>query len=161
MKTPLNHKTAFGYFRLGLVTGLLDKRALVKWADVQIMSSPAPTPEIIELSLSESRPYSEIIWLLSHFEGEPSCELTPKLLLAYAGILLENDTGRAPDLIMGLRLLNEEEYLPQEVKIQLTELERHLEQHTQASLSYQALVERLAGFLDKYTAYRPQLAQLA
>ena len=159
--TPLDHKTAFGYFRLGLVTGLLDKRALVEWADAQIMSSPAPTPEIIELSLSESRPYSEIIWLLSHFEGEPSCELALKLLLAHAGILLESDPDRAPDLIMGLRLLNEEEYLSKEVKIQLTDLECHLKRHAQASLSFQALVGRLAEFLDKYTAYRPQFGQLA
>ena len=161
MTTHLDHKTAFGYFRMGLVTGLLDKRAPVVWADEQIMSSSTPTSEIIELSLSGNRPYSEIIWLLSYFEGKPSDELSLKLLLARAGVLLESDPGRAPDLIMGLRLLNEEEYLSKEIKNQLTDLKRHLEQHAQASLSFQELVERLTGFLNKYTAYRPQLAQLA
>ena len=161
MTPPLNHKTAFGYFRLGLVTGLLDKRALVTWADAQIMSSSIPTPEIIELSLSGSRPYSEIIWLLSYFEGKPGDELPLKLLLARAGILLESDPARARDLIMGLRLLNEEEYLSKEIKNQLTDLKRHLERHARADLSFQELVERLADFLDHYAAYRPQLAQLA
>ena len=35
----LDRKTAFDYFRLGLVTGLVDRQALVAWADQEIMRS--------------------------------------------------------------------------------------------------------------------------
>ena len=157
----MKYKDIFGYFRLGLVTGIVQKSALVAWADSEIMRCPIPTPEIIELSLSGSRPFSEIIWLLSSFEGMPSSALALKLLLARAGLLLEQEPHRASELIGGLRLLNEEEFVPKATKARVSVLVRDLALFKQDEINLSELIQGVAGFLDDYKLYRAQLVQLS
>jgi hypothetical protein len=153
----LDKKSAFGYFRMGLVTGMVEKRELIEWADREIVRCPEPDDEIIELALCGSRPHSEIIWLLSSFEGELDYGLSLPLLLARTGISFERDPWRARDIVMGLRLLNEEEKLPDGVRIQLTALRHQLERVDQRETSLDELGERLSRFLQGYTSYRPLL----
>lgn len=153
----LDRKTAFDYFRLGLVTGLIDRQALVQWADREIMRDPTPEPEIIELSLAGDRPYSEIIWLLSSFTSQWQSKLNDglpaKLLLARAGGLLEQDPGRVVDIMMGLRLLVEEDFLPKELKSRLGSLKQSLDLYRQAAISLEDLVQTLSNFLQEYSGY--------
>ena len=151
MDVTIHLKDAFSYFRMGLVTGLVDRPALVDWADSEILRSPSPGHEIMELSLCGRRPYSQIIRLLSGFERGADYRLSLKLLFARAGLLLEAEPGRATDIIMGLRLLNEEEYFPGEIKARLIGLRADLELHRQAALSAEELTARLAGFLAPYS----------
>jgi len=155
------NKDVFGYFRMGLVTGIVDKRSVVEWADNEIVRNPIPGHEVIELSLSSNRPYSQIIWLLSSFEGEPDYDLPLKLLLARAGVLLDQDPSRASAIIMGLRLLIEEEHLSKDVKSQLADLKSYLDMYKQTNISFEDLTTRLSSFLDRYADYRPQLNQIA
>jgi hypothetical protein len=145
---------------MGLVTGIVDKHSVVEWADREITRNPVPTHALIELSLSSQRPYSEIIELLSDFEGEPGYDPALKLLLARAGLLLEQDPGQAVRIIMGLRLLVEEQFLPQDEKALLIELTNCLNMHEQNKISYQELADRLAHFLEMYVDYRPRLSQV-
>jgi hypothetical protein len=149
----------FSYFRMGLVTGLIDKQTLIAWADDEIMRQPVPKPEIIELSLSMDRPYSEIIWLLNSFEGETDYDLPLKLLFARAGMLLDQDTGRAPQIIKGLRLLCEEHYLDKRLRAQLSELDCDLDMYNHAYMPAQDLVERLSTFLSDYAVYADDVRQ--
>jgi len=153
----LDRKTAFDYFRLGLVTGLVDRQALVAWADQEIMRSPVPEPEIIELSLAGDRPYSEIIWLLSSFTSQWQSKLNDglpaKLLLARAGVLLEQDPSRAVDIMMGLRLLIEEDFMPKELKSRLGALKQSLDMYRQSAVSLEDLVRKLSSFLQEYSQY--------
>jgi hypothetical protein len=142
---------------MGLVTGIVEKRELIVWADREIVRCPKPDDEIIQLSLCGSRPYSEIIWLLSSFEGELDYALSLPLLLARAGISFERDPRRARDIVMGLRLLNEEEKLPKDVRTQLLSLRDQLERCDQRGASPDALAERLSRFLEGYASYRPLL----
>ena len=119
--------------------------------------SAEPDDEIIELALCGSRPYSETIWLLSSFEGELDYTLSLPLLLARAGISFERDPRRARDIIMGLRLLNEEEKLPIGVRTQLVSLQDQLKRCDQSEVSLDKLGERLSRFLEGYASYRPLL----
>ena len=157
MHASVDHRDAFGYFRMGLVTGLIDKSALVAWADREILRDRTPGHALIELSLSGRRPYSQIIRLLTGFERGADYRVSLKLLFARAGRLLEAEPGRAADIIMGLRLLNEEEYFPAEIKARLLGLRADLELHRQGALSAEDLTDRLAGFLAPFAAYRELL----
>jgi len=157
MHNKLDKNGAFGYFRMGLVTGIVEKRELIEWADREIDRNPAPDDEIIELALCGSRPYSEIIWLLSSFVSEPDYGFSLPLLLARAGISFERDPWRARDIIMGLRLLSEEEKLPEGVRTQLATLRNQLERVDQSKSSLDELGECLSRFLEAYAGYRPLL----
>ncbi len=161
MDSQCTPRDAFGFFRMGLVTGLVDKQALVRWADCQIVNHSRPRHEIIELSLSGSLPYSQIIRLLTSFEGRADYTVSLPLLFARAGLLLEEEPARTEDIIMGLRLLNEEEYFPKELKSQISDLRSALETHRQAALAFEELVTRLSRFLEGYAAYRVLLHQTA
>lgn len=153
-------KQMLGYFRMGLVTGVVEIRSVVEWADHEIMQSPIPEDDIIELSLSGRLPYSQIIRILSSFQGEPDYDLPLKLLFARAGILYEEDPGRAAQLLMGLRLLNEEEYLPKEIRSQINELQKALDLYQQKILPHQEFAGCLSGFLDRYIDYRSLVFQI-
>jgi hypothetical protein len=159
MTQDFRTKDGLGYFRMGLVTGIVDKGALVEWADHVILHSPAFEYEMIELSLSGSRSYSEIVWILGDLEGQAEYGLSLKLLLAHAGLLLEEDPARAGDIIVGLRLLVEEMYFPKDVKSALVDLRNHLEMHHRSMISFEDLLRRLSAFLDPYRAYRSRLGQ--
>jgi hypothetical protein len=150
----------FSYFRMGLVTGLVDKQTLIAWADGEVMRQPIPQPEVMELSLSVNRPYSEIIWLLSSFEGEADYDLPLKLLFARAGMLLRQDASRAPKIVMGLRLLNEEEYLDKSLRAQLSDLVTALKMTERGDISMDDLLARVSLFLSDYDAYADDVCQV-
>jgi hypothetical protein len=159
MTASFRTKDAFGYFRMGLVTGIVDKHALVEWADHEIACNPRPEHEVIELALTGSQPYSQIIRLLTGFEGKADYSLSLQLVLARAGMLLEQDSGRTIEIIMGLRLLNEEEYFPRDVKLRIAELKDRLSLYRQAMLTLEELTLQLASFLDQYKDYRSMLCE--
>ena len=160
MNQPAGYKEMFGYFRMGLVTGLVDKAELIAWADREIMRCSIPEPEIIELSLSGKRPYSEIIWLLNQFEHGSHYQTSVNLLLARAGSLVEEADGQITDIIMGLRLLIEEEWLAKDIKAQLHRLRHSLEEYQSQAISAGRLAEQLTQFLAPYHPYRAQLTSL-
>lgn len=157
MPTSLSKRQLFNFFRMGLVTGLVDKESLIAWADREIMAEAVPDHRVIELALSERRSYSQIIWLLRGFQEEPDHDLPLKLILALAGLVVERDPGCSDEIIMGLRLLNEEEYLPRSVHEQTAALLESLTLHRQGRLSFAALQSKLAVFLAPYLVYRPLL----
>ncbi len=160
MSTPLSKRQIFNYFRMGLVTGLVDKPTLIAWADRRIMEEEVPDDRVIELALASRRSYSELIWLLRGFQGEPDHDLPLRLVLARAGVVLEAGAASAEHVIMGLRLLNEEEYLPVAVRHQIAGLRQNLEMCRGGELSRQELHALLAGFLDPYRDGRALLGQL-
>lgn len=124
------------------------------------MRTVLPKPEIIELSLCGKRPYSEIIWPLSQFEHGSHYPTTINLILARAGILAEEAGSQIIDIIMGLRLLIEEEWLAKDVKAQLHTL-KNLEQYQNQAITHDSLAEQLNQFLTPYHVYRPHLAWLS
>lgn len=159
MNTSFRTKDAYSYFRMGLVTGIVDKQSLVDWADSVILHNPSPERAIFELSLSGRRPHSQIIWMLNRFEKGADYALSLKLLLAQAGVSLERDPGRASAIIMGLRLLNEEEYFPKDVGAKITDLRDQLDRYEEGAIPHDELVHRLSEFLGEYAGYRALLNQ--
>jgi hypothetical protein len=135
------------------VTGLVDIETLVAWADRQILETPLPSPELIELSLSGRLPHSQIIRLLNLFQGIPDYDLPLKALLARAWRLHNGDPEKARKLWLGLRLLNAEERLPQEVRTGLVELVGFYQQFEQGLVSLEELSARLQAFLEPYAIY--------
>lgn len=160
MDQQMGYKEAFGYFRLGLVTGFVSKEELIDWADREIMDKPVAGPEIIELSLSRKRPYSEIIWLLSQFEHGSDYQASVNLFLARAGLLAEQANDQISPIIMGLRLLIEEEWLAKTTKASLQTLKQELEQYKSQAITHDNLAKQLNQFLAPYRVYRPHLAWL-
>jgi hypothetical protein len=160
MNQQVGYKEVFGYFRMGLVTGLVDKQELIAWADRQIIEKETAESEIIELSLCGKRPYSEIIWLLGQFEHGSDYQTSVNLILARAGLLAEQNSRKASDIIMGLRLLIEEEWLAKTVKAQLQTQKHNLEQYKSQAITYDSLAGQLRQFLAPYRQYRPHLTTL-
>ena len=152
-------KDAFSYFRMGLVTGLVDKAALIAWTDHQIMQTDSPSNALLELSLSGDRPYSELLWLLHGYERGADYSLSLRLLLAHAGVLLRQDPTRAADIIMGLRLLNEEEYFPKPIKVQLIALRAALDAYQRGEITESELNRHVVDFLQPYIDHAPLLPQ--
>jgi hypothetical protein len=159
MNTGFRTKDAYSYFRMGLVTGIVDKQSLVDWADSVIVRDPNPERAIFDLSLSGRRRHSQIIWMLNRFERGADYTLSLKLLLAQAGVSLERDPGRASAIIMGLRLLNEEAYFPKDVGSKIADLKDHLDTYEKGETPYDELVQRLSQFLGEYADYTSLLGQ--
>lgn len=145
---------------MGLVTGLVDKEAMIAWADAEILHEAAPDDRIIELALSEKRSYSAIIWLLRDFQGLPNYDLALEALFARAGQLLAADPGRMIDILMGLRLLDEEEYLPSAAREPIRELKAAMASYRQDALPLSGLQTLLTSFLARFRSYEPLLAYL-
>lgn len=145
---------------MGLVTGLIDKVSLIAWADAQILAAAIPDDRLIDLSLSGHRSYSAIVWLLREFQGSPTYDLALEALLARADQVLTADPSRAMDIALGLRLLDEEEYLPKAVRAPIQALKTAIDDQRRGELSLPALQAQLAGFLARFRPYGSLLEHL-
>ncbi|MCB9418505.1 MAG: hypothetical protein H6667_01770 [Ardenticatenaceae bacterium] len=157
---PFTYKEAVGYFRMGLVTGLVSKQELIDWADREILRHEIVEPDIVELSFCGKRPYSEIIWLLGQFEHGSHYQTSVNLILARADLLQQQAIFPASDIITGLRLLIEEMWLDKATKSQLQMLKDNLEQYKRQAINNDSLSEQLTQFLAPYRAFQPHLASL-
>jgi hypothetical protein len=138
------------YYRLGLVTGLVEIPELIAWADEQILISSVPPSELIDLSLSARLPHSQILRLLNQFQGAPQYDLPLALLFQRAAALLAAEPGRAVPILQGLRLLDAEEYLPPHLRPQIRRLDECLQGYRQGRLAAPELHQTLQEFLDPY-----------
>ena len=75
-------------------------------------------------------------------------------------MLLDLDTGRAQEIVMGLRLLTEEPYLPKNLCAQLSELDRCRAMAKQGDMSEDDFVERVSRFLSDYATYADDVRRL-
>lgn len=150
----LSKQEMFCYWRMGLVTGILDRQAAIAWADREILSTQIPDQDLIELSLAGRMTYSQMIYLLNRLQGAPACDRPLKALLAEAGRLLEAEPGRALEIARGLRLINSEEYLPGEARGQLAELEACLGQFLEGRLPEAEFIRVLGEWLSIYWPYQ-------
>lgn len=160
MNESFSYKEAVGYFRMGLVTGLVSKQELIDWADREILRNEDVEPDIVELSFCGKRPYSEIIWLLGQFEHGSNYQTSINLILARADLIREQASLPISDIIMGLRLLIEELWLDKATKAQLQTLKESLEQYKNQAITHDDLAEQLSQFLIDYQPYRPHLSPL-
>ncbi|MBX7236548.1 MAG: hypothetical protein K1X65_19350 [Caldilineales bacterium] len=160
MPPRLSPAQVFCYLRMGLVTGLIDKAALIAWADAEIMAAALPDDRIIDLALSQNRSYSAILWRLRDYQGPPIYELALEALLARAGRCLAADPGRATDIALGLRLLDEEEYLPPLIRRPIQDLKAAIDDWRRGHLSPAGLHAHLAAFLAPFRAYEALLDHL-
>jgi len=156
----LSDLDAYGYFRLGLATGLVDRSAPIAWADRQIMSDRPPTSEILELSLSGHLPYSQLIRLLTICHPSLDYDLPLFMLLARAGMLLESGERSAAELAYSLSLLLAEASLPELVKGTISELDESLGEERAGRITPQELAGRLAQVLAPYEVYREWLGEV-
>jgi hypothetical protein len=160
MNNNLTSEEQYAYLRMALVAGIVAKGEVIAWADHELLHNPEAGYELIELSLAGSQPYSQIIWLLNSFGGSGGNQTPLKLLFARAGLALAREPDRAREIIMGLRLINEEEYLPHEIRRALKALEANLERYERGEVTYQELHTGLKAFLEPYRKYRSWLEQV-
>ena len=156
----LSDLDAYGYFRLGLATGLVERTAPIAWADRQIMSDRPPTSEILELSLSGHLPYSQLIRLLTICHPSLDYDLPLFMLLARAGLLLESGERSAAEIAYNLSLLLAEAILPALLKSTISELQAALQDVGAGVISSQALADLLAQALEPYEVYRQWLGEV-
>ena len=150
----------FAFFRLSLATGLIQPAKVIAWADREILGmEDAPPHELIELSLSGSQPLSQIVGRLYDWQSYPGDPVPLEMLLARAGILLDNGAPCA-DLARELCLLLAENKLPGDLKRELKQLEAGREKYNREELSDPELGELLAAFLVPYQAARAWLPVL-
>lgn len=150
----ISDQDVFGYFRLGLATGLVERGVVIAWADREVMRRPIPPNEIIELCLSGHLPYSQLIRLLTSFHPSLDYDLPVRLVLARAALLL--DEGHpADELVVSIGLLAAEARLPGEIRELLRELDTNL-----GYLSPPELPGRLAELLRPYRGYQGYLQLL-
>ena len=146
----LSDEHIFGYFRLGLATGLVERGAVIEWADREVMRRPLPSYEIIELSLSGRLPYSQLIRLLTSFHPSLDYDLPVRLALGRAALLLD-DHHPPEELVASIDLLAAEARLPEEVRALLRELD---------GWASDELYTRLTGLLEPYRGYQHMLMEL-
>ena len=72
-------------FRLGLLTGILERQVVVKWADQLVMREESPAYFLIELSLSGQSNINDLTGLLDEYVGENKPEVSKRVVL---GLLL-------------------------------------------------------------------------
>lgn len=158
---PILHKEiVFGYFRLGLVTGILEKKDVIAWADREILHNPDLEPETIELSLSSHLNHSQLLSLLNLFQGTSISTMPIKLILARAGIILEIHPEKLNKLLLGVRLLIAEEYLPIDIREKLVDLEKSLVNQRQGKITSNTLQQKLVDLLEPYHKYRSLTTRL-
>lgn len=150
----------FAFFRLSLVTGLIEPADVIAWADHEILTSEgAPPHELIELSLPGSKPLSQMVGKLYDLQSDPGDPLPLEMLLARAEMLLENGASTA-DLARELNLLLAENKLPGDLKRKLKQLEAGREQFAAGEITESELREALAAFLALYREARAWLPVL-
>jgi hypothetical protein len=118
----LNYKEIFEFFRLALVTCLMEKEELIKWADDELLFRNDVNNDIIDLSLSGKLPYSQLIGLLNTFQGIPDHQLPIKLLFAYAISKCSADKEQIQSLISGLQMVKAEAHVEKKTVKEITEL---------------------------------------
>jgi hypothetical protein len=82
------------------------------------------------------------------------CERSLPILFGHAAEPLESDPQRAREIILGLRLLLAEEFLPAEFRKRLSALETDLHDFNQTSITRDELARRLAGRLVEDRIFR-------
>ncbi len=160
MNIELGKKDILCYFRMGLVTGLIEKQEVIAWADRVILQSEIPDSDIIDLSLAGKLPYSQMVRMLTEFQGPADYHLSVPMLFARAVQILDRQPERTMDLIMGLRLICVEERVPSELKSQLIRLDNCLTLHRQGDLPIEELCGQLSSFLEPYRQYIRLLNQI-
>src|SRR3989442_446735 len=81
--TQPTRKDSAEFFRLGLLAGVCDLSAVVRWSDAVIMSEPSPPFAFFDLSTCESQPLSATLSLLVEVPGERTPNLAVHMLLGH------------------------------------------------------------------------------
>ena len=142
------------------MTGLVERQEVIAWADGELLTAERPDNQVIELSLSGRLPHSQLIRLLTSFSGALQDDLPVQLLLAHADQLLEQDPPRADELILGVRLLNAEEFISPHIRGIINQLRDAQARCRQGTLSQAALAAQLAQTLREFRPYRSLLKEL-
>lgn len=156
----INYKDIFEFFRLALVSCLMEKEEMIQWADEELLTKNPMNNDVIELSLSGRLPYSQLIGLLNTFQGTADRELPVKLLFAYAISKYSTNIDQIQALISGFQVLKAENYCNKEVKKQLTALENHLACYKKSKLTLEELQNHLELFLNQYIEYQDIVASI-
>lgn len=156
----ITYKDIFEFFRLALVSCLMEKEELIQWADEELLTKNLMNNDVIELSLSGQLPYSQLIGMLNTFQGIADRELPAKLLFSYALSKDSTNINQIQALISGFQVLNAENYCNKEVKKQLTVLENHLARYKKSKLTLEELQNHLDLFLNQYIEYQDIVASI-
>jgi hypothetical protein len=150
----INYKEIFEFFRLALVTCIMEKEELIKWADDELLFRDDVNNDIIELSLSGKLPYSQLIGLLNTFQGIPDHQLPIKLLFAYVISKCSADKEQIQSLISGLQMVKAEAHVEKKTVKEINELENDLAFYQKSELTLDELHEKLESFLNQYIEYQ-------
>jgi hypothetical protein len=153
----MRNKDKFEFFRMGMVSGLIEREVVIKWADHELISSDKPDHEVIDLSLAGHLPYSQIIGLLNTFQGNPDHKLPVYMVLAHALVKSKNNILDAVNIILGIRLIKAEANIDKEIIEGLTSLEEALKDHTNGNLPIEELHHKLQLFLNHYSKYQKEI----
>jgi hypothetical protein len=156
----MRNKDKFEFFRIGMVTGLIQKEEVVRWADAELLSGGKPDPEVIEVSLAGRLPYSQIIGLMNTFRGNPDHRLPVNMALAYALSKSRGNPGNAGEIIQGIRLIRAEYGIEGRVSEGLAALENDLERNRTGALSAGELHDRLLEFLAGFATYQKDVDEV-
>ncbi len=81
--------------RFLLVVGLAEVSEAIAWADAQIALSDIPSPELIDVSLSGSKPVAELVRSLSAIPGTPHPEKVASEVLHRLSAFVERNPSNA------------------------------------------------------------------
>jgi hypothetical protein len=156
----MRNKDKFEFFRIGMVTGLIEKEEVINWADRELLSSDKPDHEVIEVALAGRLPYSQIIFLLNTFQGNPDHDVPVKMVLAYALFKTRDNIDKTKEIIQGIRLIKAEYGIDRHIVKGLTALEEGLESVRNGKIKIEELHQNLISFLMEYSDYQEKVNQL-
>jgi hypothetical protein len=76
-----NYIDLLGMFTIGLENGLLEKQAIVRWADIIILQDEQPDYFVIELSLCGHKSVNDIVTLLNEIIGASTPQISGRVIL--------------------------------------------------------------------------------
>jgi hypothetical protein len=156
----MQYKDKFEFFRLAMVTGIIEKTDVIRWADDELLASTKPDTEVIELSLSGQLPYSQLIGLLNTFQGNPDHELPVKMLLAYTIPICRNNPERTKAIIQGIRLIKAEAGIEKQIVEGLNKLEMDLQKYQDGQFAQDILHSELMKFLLHYQEFQKEVGKV-
>jgi len=125
MQTGISRQAVYAFFRMGLVTGLVQPDEVIAWADARLLEAEgAPDYDLVELSMAARHTLSQLAGLLNQLQGEHvKYPAALELLFDRARQRLEEHPESAAVLVYDLKLLLSEYHLPQATRAALNRLD--------------------------------------
>jgi len=157
--TQPTRKDIAEFFRLGLLAGVCDLSAVVRWSDSVIMSEPSPPFAFFDLSICESQPLSAALGFLTEVPDPLTPDLPVYMLLGHCYRLAQSGTLALTDTLVRLHRMARSEYFPEPVDSTLRNLDEDFYlAHNEIHGTVAGVGQKFTDYLSRFEPYAPDIS---